>query len=176
MYYMCAPTSWGWVAVAGTEAGVAAAVLPQPTEEAARAALRDQVADPVSELQPDPMLFCPLLEQLRQYFAGEEVNFCFPLDLASLTPFHRQVLEAVAAVPYGQVRSYKWVAENIRRPKAYRAVGQALRCNPLPLVIPCHRVVSTHGELAGYAWGIEVKQKLLDWENKVLSGGQVLQA
>lgn len=167
-YAVCA-TAWGWVAVAGTRAGAAVATLPQPSQDAALAALSRQTTALGHTLEGEAPYFDPLLQQLEGYFGGREVEFSFPVDLAGLAAFQRQVLEAVALIPYGQVRSYRWVAESIHHSRAYRAVGQALHGNPLPVIIPCHRVVGSYGDLGGYAWGIDVKQRLLDWEMRITS-------
>ena len=83
------------------------------------------------------------------------------VDLSSVSEFSRSVLEATAEIPYGQVRSYKWIAEKIGQPKAARAVGGALGRNPVPLVVPCHRIVRSDGSLGGFASGPEFKRWLL---------------
>lgn len=80
------------------------------------------------------------------------------------TLFEREVLKMVSQIPFGQTRSYKWMAKKIGRPMAARAVGQALKKNPLPFVIPCHRVVRTDGKIGGYRLGKALKQKLLNYE------------
>ncbi len=80
------------------------------------------------------------------------------------TPFEKEVLKIVSQIPLGQSRSYKWVAKKIGRPMAARAVGQALKKNPLPFIIPCHRVVRSDGKIGGYRWGKVLKQKLLNYE------------
>jgi O-6-methylguanine DNA methyltransferase len=84
-----------------------------------------------------------------------------------ITPFSRKVYQAVLEIPLGHVRTYQWVAQRIGHPKAYRAVGQALKNNPYPLVIPCHRVVASGGELGGYVWGEKTKKALLDLERQI---------
>ncbi|MFH2138187.1 MAG: MGMT family protein [Candidatus Omnitrophota bacterium] len=84
--------------------------------------------------------------------------------LNSCTPFEKAVLKAACEIKPGQVRTYKWVAERIGHPNAQRAVGQALKKNPLPLLIPCHRVVACGGNLGGYSLGTQFKKELLDFE------------
>jgi methylated-DNA-[protein]-cysteine S-methyltransferase len=84
-----------------------------------------------------------------------------------MTSFTKKVYQAVLTIPLGQRRSYKWVAEKAGRPKAARAVGQVLKRNPYPLLIPCHRVVGSRGEIGGYVWGKQVKRKLLDLEKRL---------
>ena len=88
-------------------------------------------------------------------------------DLGSLTPFQRKVLEVVKTILSGETRSYKWVAERIGNPKAARAVGQALKKNPYPGIIPCHRVIRSNGKLGGYSKGMQKKRKLLKKEGAI---------
>ena len=84
-----------------------------------------------------------------------------------LTPFTRKVYKAVLSIPLGEVRSYKWVAKKIGEPRAARAVGQILKHNPWPLIIPCHRVISCDGRLGGYSRGRKNKRALLDLEKQI---------
>jgi len=85
----------------------------------------------------------------------------------NLTPFTKKVYKAVLSIPIGQVRSYKWVAQKIGKPHATRAVGQVLKRNPYPLIIPCHRVICADGRLGGYALGQKKKKTLLDLEKQI---------
>ncbi len=101
----------------------------------------------------------PAAAQLSDYLAGRRTRFNLPVDLASLTPFQQQVLAAAAEVPPGQVATYAEIAQRIGRPRAYRAVGQALGRNPVPILIPCHRVIATDGSLGGYSGGGGLKTK-----------------
>jgi len=80
------------------------------------------------------------------------------------TAFEREVLRVVCQIPFGQTRSYGWVAEEVGRSGAARAIGQALKQNPLPIIIPCHRVVRSNGKIGGYRWGKELKKRLLEYE------------
>lgn len=105
--------------------------------------------------------------QLSEYFKGERAVFQLPLDLSSVSPFARDVLKAAADIPYGKVRSYKWITESIDRPNAFRAVGRTLHKNPLPIVISCHRVVRSDGGLGGYVLGEELKNRLLTMEQEI---------
>ncbi len=102
--------------------------------------------------------------QLQEYFAGRRTNFTLPLDLQDGTPFQRQCWNALLEIPYGQTRTYQQIAEIVRRPQAFRAVGQANHHNPIAIVIPCHRVINTDGRLAGYGGGLHVKELLLNLE------------
>jgi len=102
--------------------------------------------------------------QLAEYFHGERTIFQLPVDLHACSPFERDVLAATATIPYGEVRSYKWLAERVGRPSAARAIGNALHKNPVPVIIPCHRIVKSDGSLGGYAFGTAWKTRLLALE------------
>ena len=84
-----------------------------------------------------------------------------------MTPFSKKVYKAVLSIPLGEVRTYKWVARRIGNPRACRAVGQALKDNPWPIIIPCHRVIASNGNLGGYSRGIKRKRKLLELEKEI---------
>lgn len=85
-----------------------------------------------------------------------------------MTPFARKVYKAVLGVPLGEVRTYKWVAKKIGKPRAYRAVGQVLKNNPYPLIIPCHRIIESSGKLGGYTRGKRIKKALLELERQII--------
>ena len=103
-------------------------------------------------------------EELHQYFQGQRVFFSVPLDLSSVPDFQTKVLQAAGAIPFGQARPYAWVAKRIGHPRAVRAVGTALGKNPVPLIVPCHRVLKSDGGVGGYIFGTSVKQRLLRLE------------
>lgn len=105
----------------------------------------------------------PYRAQLEQYFAGKRKYFDLPLEMRG-TPFQRRVWEALLAIPYGETRSYKDVAETIGSARAVRAVGGANNRNPLPIVVPCHRVIGANGSLVGYGGGMPIKVQLLRLE------------
>ncbi|MBM4056598.1 MAG: methylated-DNA--[protein]-cysteine S-methyltransferase [Planctomycetes bacterium] len=110
------------------------------------------------------------IDLLKAYFKGKQVDFDFPLDLSSGTPFQIMVWNKLREIPYGECRSYKWVAEQIKNPRAARAVGMANNKNPLPPVIPCHRVIGSDGSLTGYASGLHIKKYLLEMEKRISNG------
>lgn len=114
----------------------------------------------------DPERAAGALGQLKEYFSGSRERFDIYYDLGALTPFQRSVLEAVQRVPKGSYVTYRQLAESIGRPKASRAVGQALGRNPIPIMIPCHRVIAADGSLGGYsgAGGLDTKRALLEFE------------
>jgi O-6-methylguanine DNA methyltransferase len=104
--------------------------------------------------------------ELEEYLAGERTFFAVPVDLSQVPAFERAALEVAAQIPYGEVRSYKWIAERLGKPDAARAVGNAMAGNPVPIIIPCHRVVKTDGSLGGYSFGLVRKEALLDLERR----------
>jgi methylated-DNA-[protein]-cysteine S-methyltransferase len=106
------------------------------------------------------------VERLRRYFCGNEVVFPDELDLSRATDFQRDVWKATQRIPFGATRSYTWVSKQINKPWAVWAVGQALGKNPLPIIIPCHRVLNLHGSLGGYSGGLEMKRYLLALESE----------
>ena len=111
-----------------------------------------------------PSEFKELIKQLLKYFKGNLKYFDFPLDLRLGTPFQQKVWKKLTTIPYGKTRSYKWIASAINNPHASRAVGNANGRNPLPILIPCHRVIRENGELGGYTGGINIKRFLLNLE------------
>jgi len=102
-----------------------------------------------------------LQNQLERYFAGEPVRFRVPLDLRAGTPFQQKVWCALQRIPHGQTRSYAWVARQIGSPRAARAVGAACGANPVPVIVPCHRVIASDGALGGFSGGLARKRALL---------------
>jgi O-6-methylguanine DNA methyltransferase len=105
-------------------------------------------------------------EELAEYLRGLRSFFSVPVDLSAVAPFQRSVLDATATIPFGEVRSYRWIAERVGSAKAVRAVGTALGHNPVSIVVPCHRVLRTDGSLGGYALGLDLKTRLLDLEHE----------
>jgi O-6-methylguanine DNA methyltransferase len=105
--------------------------------------------------------------QLAEYLAGTRAFFSVPVDLSGVGRFQRRVLEAAARIPFGEVRSYAWIAREVGHPRAVRAVGTALGRNPVPLIIPCHRVLRSDGAVGGYGLGGgPVKRRLLALERR----------
>lgn len=110
--------------------------------------------------------------QLEAYFLGRRQGFDFPLDWRGAPDFYRQVWALVRDIPFGQTMYYSEIAEQLGRPRAVRAVGMANRNNPIPIIVPCHRVIGKHGELRGYYYGLEMKLALLRHENPARFAGQ----
>lgn len=105
-----------------------------------------------------------ITQQLDEYFSGQRTTFDMHIDLSEITDFRRAVLEHLVTIPYGETRTYTQVAEAVGRPRAVRAVGSACATNPVPIVIPCHRVLRSDGSLGGYAGGLDMKRTLLELE------------
>lgn len=104
-------------------------------------------------------------KQIQEYLQGIRKEFDLPLDPCG-TLFQKQVWDALLKIPYGETRSYKDIAISINNPKSYRAVGMANNKNPIMIVIPCHRVIGSKGNLVGYGGGLNIKESLLNLENK----------
>lgn len=120
--------------------------------------------DPVHDQQA----IAPVVEQLSEYFQGRRNTFDVPVDFSGLTPFTRDVLQATAGVPFGGVATYSEIARRIGNPGASRAVGNALGRNPIPVILPCHRVVPANRTLGKYTGGADIKQTLLSIEGVTL--------
>lgn len=109
----------------------------------------------------------PAVRELREYFKGERKSFSFTPDISGRTPFQERVLKAALKIPYGQTRTYAWLASKAGSPRAARAAGQVMASNEVPIVIPCHRVIGSSGGLCGFAGGLkalDTKRKLLEIE------------
>jgi methylated-DNA-[protein]-cysteine S-methyltransferase len=167
VHYCAVPTPIGRLFVAATDAGIVRIAFRQ-SETAFIGELRRRLGGrPVRSRART----ADIVHQLRAYFAGARRAFDVRVDLSGLTPFHRRVLLAAARVPAGQVVSYGEIARRIGRPGSSRAVGQALGRNPVPIVIPCHRIVASGGGLGGYGGGLAIKRKLLRLEGALAATG-----
>ena len=160
LYYAIFKVDTGWMGVAGTAEGLRHIVFPQSSAREVQSLLGDGFNSAIRS----PKLFHNLTERLRAYFRGDRTDFPVKIDLSGAIDFQRAVWEKARAIPYGETRSYGWLAEQIRRPGAARAVGQALGRNPLPIIIPCHRVLAADGTLGGFSGGIGMKIWLLRLE------------
>ncbi len=158
--YAIFDTEFGWVGIVGSDGGLYRLIWHQPSPAAVLSALSPFLSGAIE----DSPFFADLPQRLQRYFRGEEVHFPDRLDLSDATPFQRAVLELVRSIPYGETKSYAWVAKQSGKPKAFRAVGQVLGRNPLPIIVPCHRVVGSDGSLVGFGSGVGLKKRLLDME------------
>jgi len=154
-------TELGWIGVARSPDGLLSLELPQASRSGVLSRLLERW--PEAEVVEEEDLG-DLPSQLRQYLSGQRRAFQQPLDLSQVTPFQRSVLERTMGIPYGETRTYAWLAAQVGRPRAARAVGQVMASNPVPIIIPCHRVVGSAGDLRGYGGGLGMKERLLALE------------
>lgn len=158
-----AETNLGFIGIAVSDRGVRYATLPRPT----RAEADRELAELGAEERPHP-LAAQVCELLERYASGEAVPLeTVPLDLPDGTPWQRAVWLALREIPRGETRSYQWLAARCGRPRAARAAGAAVGRNPIPLILPCHRVVASDGSLHGYGGGLELKAQLLRLEGAI---------
>jgi methylated-DNA-[protein]-cysteine S-methyltransferase len=180
--------SSGWVAAAARRDRVAAASLPRPTPEEAIAGLGVSVDVRLARGLPNlsegmdcadaeiaigaalsATVLLLVVPELVLYLSGERVSFRrHRVDLTGVPPFLVRCLLAARRIRYGQVRSYGWLAAAAGNPRAARAAGQAMARNPLPIIVPCHRVVAADGSLGGFGGGLEMKRALLELEGVLL--------
>jgi methylated-DNA-[protein]-cysteine S-methyltransferase len=153
----------GPLLVASTDRGVCC--ISYTPEESLQALARTRGA----RVLRVPRRLLTVRRELDEYFDGKRREFDVPVDITFLAPFHRLVLDELARVPYGEVTTYGGLATRIEHPKAARAVGGALNKNPVPIILPCHRVVGASGSLVGYAGGLERKRALLQLEGALLA-------
>ena len=124
----------------------------------------------ISFTKPDEILFrhkeskAAVKKELAEYFKNGLTEFKCKTAFVTGTVFEKIIWETLQKVPYGETRTYKWLAEEIDRPKAFRSVGNALGKNPIPIVFPCHRIIESDGSIGGYSQGIGIKRRLLDIE------------
>lgn len=165
--YTTFKTSWGYFGLAGSDCTLARTCLPVRDRQKAESCLLKDLPSP----QYDRDYFSPLQEQVIAYFEGARVDFSpdIPILLEGLSCFARLVLAACRQIRFGQVVTYSGLAREIGRPAAARAVGNALAKNPLPLIIPCHRVVRSDGRVGGFSapGGTAMKKRLLELERPV---------
>jgi len=116
-----------------------------------------------TQLRESKPALAPYVRELNEYFSGKRREFSFPLDLRG-TEFQLACWHALLEIPYGETRSYRYIAQAIGHPHAYRAVGMSNNRNPVAIVVPCHRVIASSGSLCGYGGGLKIKRKLLELE------------
>ena len=160
--YRIVKTRWGYCAFVAGDHGLVATFLP----DGSRAAIRQLVRQRFQESQENIGLLPKLAEALRAYFEGRPTRFDVRLDLGAVTEFRRRALQACRRIPWGQTGTYADLARTAGSPNASRAAGSAMAHNPLPLVVPCHRVVRSDGSLGGFSspQGVQLKRRLLQLE------------
>jgi methylated-DNA-[protein]-cysteine S-methyltransferase len=159
--YAAVDSPFGPLLAASTERGLLRLAFPEEGIDPVLSRLAERVSPRILE---SPARLEPLKRELDEYFDGRRQLFQTPLDWSLIGPFGVKVLSATAAIPYGSVLTYTEVAGQAGSPRGSRAAGNALGSNPIPIVIPCHRVLRTGGALGGYAGGLDRKRRLLELE------------
>jgi len=166
--YVIFQTKWGYFGLAGTKFALCRTQLPGPESKK----IESQLLKNLPGAQFDKTFFKILQKQIAAYFEGSCVNFSpdIPVALDGFSGFSREVLTACREIEFGQRITYSGLAKKTGRPAASRAVGNALAKNPLPLIIPCHRVLRTDGKMGGFSapGGISFKKRLLTLEHKAI--------
>ncbi|MBI5427610.1 MAG: methylated-DNA--[protein]-cysteine S-methyltransferase [Nitrospinae bacterium] len=161
MDYIVFPGPLGLMGLAATPAGLCRVALRVARESSFRDCL-----EKTHRRTPrnNPNALKKIKRQFDLYFSGKLRKFSCPLDFGGATAFQKKIWTRLTAIPFGETRSYQWLAQAAGRPSACRAAGNANGKNPLPIVVPCHRVVRKNGELGGYSGGTDIKRFLLDLE------------
>jgi methylated-DNA-[protein]-cysteine S-methyltransferase len=159
--YAVADSPFGPIKLAATRRGLVSVGLPNQDEESFLARLATRISPRVLE---SPPRLDEVRRELERYFEGRLTEFDLPLDWQLSHGFRRKVLRQTAKIPFGETRSYTEMAERAGSPRAVRAAGSALGANPIPIVVPCHRVLRRGGALGGYGGGLELKEALLQLE------------
>jgi len=161
--YCAMHTSWGWVGILSSVYGIRRLTLPRETRGLALSELGD-----LSNKKLDQDSFSNLEKKLQAYFSGEIVIFNEVTDLAEYPLFTKSVWHNTRQIGYGQSASYRDIAIKMGSPKSFRAVGQALKRNPVPIIIPCHRIIGNNGSIGGFNGGTTLKEDLLKLEKDAL--------
>jgi methylated-DNA-[protein]-cysteine S-methyltransferase len=158
------PTPWGWMGLAASQRGLAAIVLPQRSKAAVAAGLGIEDAP---RRRPSSVTLREARKQLVEYLAGHRTTFDLVLDFSRGTAFQQRVWKALQAIPYGQLWSYRGLAARVGGVHYARAVGGAVGANPLPIILPCHRVVAQDETIGGFSCGLPAKRRLLTLEGSL---------
>jgi methylated-DNA-[protein]-cysteine S-methyltransferase len=161
LYYAVFTTAAGWCGVAGSAAGLRRTILPSPDRR------QVELQFSADGLILAPGLFTDFIRRFQAYFDGRAADFPDALDFAGYTEFQQKVWQAARLIPRGRTRSYTWLAGQVGQAQAARAVGQALGRNPLPVMVPCHRILAADGGIGGFSGGLAMKRLLLGLEAAV---------
>ena len=158
LFFDILDTSWGWVGALGSPTGIRRTTLPMPTPNEALADLGPESR----RAEEQPNAFQEFHQQLEEYLRGDRTDWDVALDLSGVSQFFQRAWAACRSIPAGETRSYGWLAAQAGSPGASRAAGQAMARNRIPLVIPCHRVIGSDGQLHGFGGaGLPLKARLL---------------
>jgi methylated-DNA-[protein]-cysteine S-methyltransferase len=167
--YASIDSPFGTLHAATTKRGLVRVAFPEESIESVLERLARGLSPRIVEA---PASLEPVKRELEEYFAGRRRTFEIPLDWSLIGPFGRRVLHATAEIPYGGYLSYAEVASEAGSPRGSRAAGNALGANPIPIVIPCHRVLRTGGAIGGYGGGLDRKRYLLELEGALTPQGR----
>ncbi len=170
MHYDVFETEMGWVAIVGNERGVVRMSLPEPIVEQAY----DHVRPEIEHAELDPDALADVRAKVQDYCAGKDADLTrVEIDMSSMSPFFRKAREACRSIPSGETRTYAWLAEQAGNVRAARGAGQAMAKNPVALLVPCHRVIGSDGELHGFGGGVGIpmKERLLRMESTGAQAG-----
>jgi methylated-DNA-[protein]-cysteine S-methyltransferase len=162
LYYVIFETRAGWIGALSSNGGLLKTTFPQKSQKQALLSLNLETLTPTYSDE----IFKHTVEFYISYFNGDKIIFNGKLDLSSATCFQRAVWEATLRIPYGETRSYSQIAQKIGNPLSCRAVGNALGQNPMPIIIPCHRVIASSNKIGGFSKDLSIKIFLLNLENK----------
>ncbi len=167
-YYDIFETPLGWMGALASSRGLRRTTLPQFSPDCCVPLLSPEVDGAIIS----PRYFARLEDMVSAYFSGAQVTFDDePVDIADASPFLRAAWDACRTIPFGETRTYKWLAAHAGRPRAPRAAGQSMARNRLPILVPCHRVIASDGGLGSFGGGasrLPLKQWLLDLEARLL--------
>jgi methylated-DNA-[protein]-cysteine S-methyltransferase len=169
LYYSSFLTVAGWIGVLSSSSGLVKTTFPQISREQSLSLLNLKLAKAAYSND----LFQGALNFYTNYYKGKNILYSGELDLSHATDFQRTVWKAACRIPYGETRSYSWIAKEIGKPLSLRASGSALGKNPLPIIIPCHRIINKNDQLGGFGGGLDMKRFLLNLERREASGAEV---
>lgn len=167
MHAMIFRSRWGWLGIAESDKGICGVSLPRETRRQAERSLRKAAGS--IEIGRGTVGLRRARAQLTLYLSGRRRMFSLPLDVRQGTAFQRRVWRVLQRLPYASLRSYRWVASRVGGPRYARAVGNAVGANPIPIIIPCHRIVAHDVTLGGFSGGLAMKRRLLHLEGTLSS-------
>jgi methylated-DNA-[protein]-cysteine S-methyltransferase len=165
-------SAFGWMGLVGSTQGIRRIYLPMSKKEE----LYERVKKDFPGGEKEGDIYAREIEEIEGYFNGQRKEFTFALDFSKATAFQKRVYEILLTIPFGQIRTYAWVAKKVGNAKALRAVGNANGKNQWPLAVPCHRVVGSNGELTGFSasGGLDLKARLLRHEGISVEKNRVI--
>jgi len=169
IYYAIEKVFSGWIGVYAGKYGLKGLILPERSKEYVLGQIVRKTG-PEFQLIQNLTYFNTVLKKIRYYFDGKPVDFQDQeIDFSGYTSFQKKVLMVTKEIPYGKTRTYKWLAKQSGYPSAYRAVGGVMKINPVPLIIPCHRIIGSNGKLTGFSatGGLPLKYNMLKIEGAV---------